>query len=80
MTDPQTTEAADAELELYLLAFRNDWIKAGQPSALMTIKLVKEIERLRDHVAALSAELDGAASNRFYDQRDAYFEGVKDGR
>lgn len=32
-----------------------------------------EIERLR-------AELNGAAHNRFYDQRDGYFEGVEDGK
>jgi len=39
-----------------------------------------EIEHLRAQVASLKIELEGAAHNRFYDQRDAYFEGREDGR
>lgn len=33
-----------------------------------------------DEVDALKVDLNGAAHNRFYDQADAYFEGVKDER
>jgi hypothetical protein len=39
-----------------------------------------EIERLSEIVGSLRADLEGAAHNRFYDQRDAYFDGVDDGR
>jgi hypothetical protein len=37
-----------------------------------------ENARLRAEVESLRADLDGAAHNRFFDQRDAYFEGLKD--
>ena len=31
-------------------------------------------------IESLAADVEGAAHNRFYDQADAYFEGVKDQR
>lgn len=33
-----------------------------------------------DAIERLQAELDGALHNRFFDQRDAYFDGVEDGK
>ena len=44
----------------------------SEANDLMTAA-ANEIERLR-------ADLDGAAHNRFFDQRDAYFEGLKDAK
>jgi hypothetical protein len=38
------------ELEAFLAAFREDWIKAGQPGPSLTIAMVKEIERLRARI------------------------------
>lgn len=56
---------------------------ARMPGAAPYIRLdiaLGEIKRLRDEIASLRADVDGAAHNRFYDQRDAYFEGLKDGK
>lgn len=43
-----------------------------------------DIERLVEMLGEAEArhriELQGAADNRFYDQRDAYFEGLADGK
>ena len=39
---------SESELEAFLRAFRDDWIKAGQPGPSLTIAMVKEIERLLD--------------------------------
>jgi len=53
MTDkPETTE-----LEAFLAAFHDDWIKAGQPRPSLTIAMVKEIERLRAENARLRESL-----------------------
>lgn len=38
------------------------------------------LNEYEDHLASLKAEIDGAALNRFYDQRDGYFEGLADGK
>lgn len=38
-----------------------------------------EIETLREEVKSLRIELERAAHNRFFDHRDGYFEGLKDG-
>lgn len=44
-------------LEQFLAAFRDDWIKAGQPDPMTTVALVKEIERLRSELSDLSREV-----------------------
>ncbi len=41
---------------------------------------VGDVRALLDAIESMCAEIDGAAHNRFYDQRDAYFESVKDER
>ena len=38
-----------------------------------------EIERLSEMAADLQAQLDGAVSNRLYDHRDGYYDGLDDG-
>jgi hypothetical protein len=48
---------SEPELEAFLRAFRDDWIKAGQPGPSLTIAMVKEIERLRNALAAANALL-----------------------
>lgn len=39
------------QLDAFLAAFREDWIKAGPPSPAMVIAMVNEIERLRRALA-----------------------------
>ncbi len=66
MPNDQTTE---------LLAELKQW---GRHDPLVS-RAIAEIERLRNEVASLRTDIEGAAHNRFYDQRDAYFEGVSGG-
>lgn len=53
-------------LDEYLRRYREDWIKAGQPSVAVTIAMVNEIERLRaenaELLAAMGASHAGAAA------------------
>lgn len=35
-------------LDCYLDEFRRDWVKAGPPSPLVTVDLVRELDRLRE--------------------------------
>lgn len=39
-----------------------------------------EIEHMCGVVVSLQADLEGAIDNQFFDKRDAYFEGVNDGK
>jgi hypothetical protein len=39
-----------------------------------------EIERLIEIINSQKAEINGLNDNRFYDQRDGYFEGLADGQ
>ena len=38
------------------------------------------IDQLREEIADLKAQVEGASHNRFYDQRDGYYEGLRDGK
>lgn len=48
------------DLDAFLTAFREDWIKAGPPSPIVVIAMVNEIERLR---AALTMREGGAVAD-----------------
>ncbi len=53
-------------------------LRDGQPVTISEVlRILNEYE---DCLASLKAEVDGAAHNRFYDQRDGYFEGLRDGK
>lgn len=38
------------------------------------------ISNMRDEIASMKCDLEGAAHNRFYDQAEGYFEGLEDGK
>lgn len=63
---PKTTELDD-----FLSAFDEDWVKAGQPSAGVTIAMVQEIKRLRGELSSTRKALHncGRALRGSYDAR-----------
>ena len=83
MPQNETTQFSAAEIEDLIQDLlrstehcpARDVIAAG-----LIANLRDEIANLLDEIASLKADIEGAAHNRFYDQRDGYFEGLRDAK
>jgi hypothetical protein len=74
MSDPTQPQSHQETLRLLLNSDTSPCLYAHEVEALTAA-----IAAL-DEVDALKIDLEGASHNRFYDQRDAYFEGLSDGK
>lgn len=73
---PQTTALTDSETE----ALIQDLLSSADHCPARDVIAAGLIANMREEINSLKTDLEGAAHNRFYDQADAYFEGVKDER